>query len=125
MGTSASTIDFLLDQLAPLSGVSSRKMFGEYALYVDGKVVGLVCDDQLFLKITPAGKELVGERYQEGPPYPGAKPHLLVTEGIEDADWLCELVRRTAEALPAPQPKKPKTAKRADAAPASKSRRRR
>ena len=109
MGTSASTIDYLLDQLSSLPGVSSRKMFGEYGLYLDGKVVGFVCDDQLFLKITPAGKELVGARYQEGLPYPGAKPYLLVdADGLEDAEWLCGLVRVTADALPAPKPKKPK-----------------
>ena len=55
MATRQSTIDFLLDQLADLPGVRARKMFGEYALYLDEKVVALVCDDQLFLKPTPAG----------------------------------------------------------------------
>ena len=52
MGTRSDTIAHLLDALAPLP-LSARKMFGEYALYLDGKVVALVCDDQLFLKPTP------------------------------------------------------------------------
>jgi DNA transformation protein and related proteins len=116
MGTSASTIDFLLDQLSGLAGVSARKMFGEYALYFDGKVVGLVCDDQLFVKITPAGKEMLGPRYREGEAYPGAKPSMLIdADGLEDADWLCELVRVTAAGLPAPKPKKPKKPRRSRA----------
>ena len=47
MGTRQSTIDHLLDQLAAAGPVSVRKMFGEYCLYLAGKPVGLVCDDQL------------------------------------------------------------------------------
>ena len=55
MPTSQSTIDFLLDQLSGLPRVRARKMFGEYALYCQEKVVALVCDNQLFVKITPEG----------------------------------------------------------------------
>ncbi len=35
MATSQETVDFLLDQLRALPGVRARKMFGEYALYVE------------------------------------------------------------------------------------------
>ena len=109
MATSARTIDFLLDQLSTLKDVSARKMFGEYALYSGDKVVGLVCDDQLFIKITAPGKALVGKHYQEGFAYPGAKASVLVGAAfVEDDDRLAELIRVTAAALPAPKPKKPK-----------------
>lgn len=109
MATSQSTIDFLLDQLSALPGVRARKMFGEYALYCGEKVVALVCVNQLFVKITPAGKALVGERYQEGEAYPGAKPSMLIdAEEIDDCERLSELIRVTAAALPPPKPKKPK-----------------
>lgn len=112
MATSQSTIDFLLDQLRALPGVRARKMFGEYALYCGEKVVALVCDNQLFVKITPAGKALVGERYQEGEAYPGAKPSMLIdADEIEDSEQLCELIRVTAASLPPPKPKKPKKPK--------------
>ena len=56
MSTKQSTIDYLLDQLLGAGDVRARKMFGEYALYLDDKVVALVCNQQLFAKITPAGK---------------------------------------------------------------------
>jgi TfoX/Sxy family transcriptional regulator of competence genes len=79
MTTSQGTIDFLLDQLAGLPRVRARKMFGEYALYCDEKVVALVCDNQLFVKITPPGRALVGEGYVEGEAYPGAKPSMLMS----------------------------------------------
>lgn len=112
MATSQSTIDFLLDQLRDVPETRARKMFGEYALYVGDKVVALVCDDQFFIKITPAGKALVGDRYQEGEPYPGAKPALLIdADELDDSDRLCELVRVTAAALPPPKPKKPRKTK--------------
>ncbi len=107
MSTKQSTIDFILDQVSALGNVAARKMFGEYALYCEGKVVGLVCDDTLYIKITEPGKELVGDLYKEGAAYPGAKPSMVIAaEQIEDSDWLVELVRITAEALPVPKPKK-------------------
>lgn len=110
MATDQNTIDFLLDQLSRLGGASTKKMFGEYCLYLEGKPVGLVCDDQLYLKPTAAGKSKIGS-VVEGAPYPGAKPHLLITaDQWEDSEWLCDLVRATARELPLPKPKhkKPK-----------------
>lgn len=84
-------------------------MFGEYALYCDGKVVGLVCNDSLFIKITPEGKAFVGESYQEGNAYPGAKASMFIDgDQIEDQEWLCELIRLTAKVLPFPKVKKKK-----------------
>jgi DNA transformation protein len=108
MATAQNTIDFLLDQLAGAGDVTAKKMFGEYCLYLAGKPVGLVCDDQLFLKPTKAGQAMLDE-VVEGSPYPGAKPHLLVTaDQWEDAEWLREVVRATARELPLPKTKKPK-----------------
>lgn len=110
MATSSDTIVFLLDQLSSLGAASTKKMFGEYCLYPSGKPVGLVCDNQLYLKPTAAGKGKLDE-VVEGSPYPGAKPHLLITpDQWEDREWLCDLVRATDSELPMPKPrvKKPK-----------------
>jgi TfoX/Sxy family transcriptional regulator of competence genes len=113
MATQQATIDFLLDQLVDLRGVTARKMFGEYALYAGGKVVALVCDEQLFVKDTAAGREFAGERVDEGYPYPGAKVALRVAEDDwERRGWLTELLTRTADALPEPKPKKEKAKKK-------------
>ena len=109
MATSETTIRFLLDQLRNIPDVRTRKMFGEYALYVGEKVVALVCDDQLFVKITAPGKALVGKRYAEGCAYPGAKPSILVgADELDDHERLAALIRATAAALPSPKPKKPR-----------------
>lgn len=110
MSTSADTVTYIEDQLSSIAPrIRTRKMFGEYALYCDEKVVALICDDQVFVKITPAGKEVVGESYQEGFPYPGAKPAMLVDgEFLEDARLFTRLITVTAVALPAARPKKGK-----------------
>ena len=106
MATNQSTVDFIEDQLSSIQGVRSRKMFGEYALYIHNKVIGLICDDTLYIKITPEGKTHVGEHYQEGNAYPGAKPSMVIpAELIEDRDWLTTLATITADNLPTPKPK--------------------
>ena len=106
MATQESTADFLIDQLSDAGVVCCRKMFGEYALYCDEKVVALICDDKLFVKPTDAGRTFAGQP-EEAQPYPGSKPFLLVEEDrLEDKEWMTKLIRMTAEALPAPKPKK-------------------
>lgn len=108
MATKKNTIDYILEQIAQAGSVSARKMFGEYAVYCEGKVVALVCDDQLFIKPTNAGKKFIG-KVSEAPPYPGAKPYYLVDgDQWEDADWLSELIKISANELPLPKPKKKK-----------------
>lgn len=107
MGTAASTIEYLLDMLAPLP-LSARKMFGEYAIYLDGKVVALVCDDLLYLKPTP-GAQAALPGSPTGHPYPGAKLHLLVTDALDDPDRVAAALSATAADLPAPKPKRRKT----------------
>lgn len=79
-------------------------MFGEYAIYYHGKVVALICDNQLFVKITESGKKFVGS-IKLAPPYPGAKPHFLIDEQLEDRNWLTQLIALTARELPEPKAK--------------------
>ena len=105
MASHQSTVDYILEQIRTAGKVSSRKMFGEYALYCDAKIVALVCDDQLFVKPTPAGKAFIGA-VVEAPPYSGAKPYCLISgEKWDDREWLVELIRISAGELPLPKQK--------------------
>ncbi|MCJ7826972.1 MAG: TfoX/Sxy family protein [Demequinaceae bacterium] len=108
MATRRETIDYLLEQLEPLK-VRARAMFGEYCLYCDGKVIALVCDETFFLKPTLASDD---RGLREAEAYSGSKPYRVI-EGdlIEDSDGLRVLVQATADALPAPKPKRPRTAR--------------
>ncbi|KVU83744.1 competence protein TfoX [Burkholderia ubonensis] len=106
MASSQSTVDFIVEQMAAAGAVSARKMFGEYGIYCDGKMVALVCDDRLFVKPTPDGKAFLGE-CEEGPPYPGAKPCFVISgERWDEREWLSRLIRITAAQLPPPRPRK-------------------
>ena len=121
MATSQATIEYLMDQLSSVDGMTNRKMFGEYALYHHGKVVALVCDDTLFVKITEEGKAFIGADYKEGRAYPGAKPSMKIgSDVLEDHARLCELIRITSRNLPAP---KAKLARKTNAKPQQKPKR--
>jgi TfoX/Sxy family transcriptional regulator of competence genes len=108
MPSSQSTVDALLAAVADAGPVTTRKMFGEYCVYLGGKVVGIVADDEFFLKPTTVGRRLA-PKVEEKAPYPGAKPFLLVPKRKwSDADWMSGLLAATADELPEPRKKKPK-----------------
>ncbi|MBC3919332.1 TfoX/Sxy family protein [Undibacterium sp. CY18W] len=115
MASQASFVEFILDQLSACDDVIAKKMFGEYALYMSGKMFALICDDQLFIKPTTAGRELLGTT-TEVPPYPQARPwYLIDSDLLENRDDLAALARATAAALPMPVKKAKKTAKTSSA----------
>ncbi len=100
-------VEYITDQVDVSCNLTHRMMFGGCTLYSDGKVVALICDDQLFVKPTTAGKEFIGN-VVEAPAYPGAKNSFLIEDQLEDGEWLTELLRVTAAELPAPRSKKKK-----------------
>ncbi len=79
MAASKDTITFILGKLGNNPRFHARAMFGEYALYADGKVVALVCNDTLYVKILPASAALESV-CEKDVPYAGAKPHYVVAE---------------------------------------------
>ena len=111
MASDQDFVDFIVDQLQNAGEIRSRKMFGEYAVYCNNKVTALICDNQLFVKPTEAGRAFIGD-VVEAPPYPGAKMSFLIEDGFENREWISELVRITARELPEPKPKKKKKKKK-------------
>ncbi len=114
MASDHGIVAFILEQIASAGDVRARPMFGEYGLYCDDRMIAMVCDDQLFVKPTPGGRAYVSAgadagTIDEAPPYPGAKPCLLIdADRWDDADWLAGLVRISAAEIPLPKPKTPK-----------------
>ena len=106
MATRLDFVEYIADQLSGAGNITYRKMFGDYGMYLDGKIFALICNDQLFIKITEAGKQLCPD-LETAPPYEGAKPHFLFEE-IDNREFLVEFVTRTCEDLPIPKPKKKK-----------------
>lgn len=107
MASDQKIVDFVLDQVENAGEITAKKMFGEYGIYADGKIFGLICDNQLFIKPTTAGRTFIGN-VVEAPPYPSAKPSFLIEDKIEDRAWLSELVRLTVKELPEAKVKKRK-----------------
>ena len=108
MSTQQKTVDYILEQSAAAGTMTAKKMFGEYGLYCDGKVMAFMTDDQLFVKPTEAGRAYLGE-VTEAEAYPGSKMYFLIDgDRWDDAEWLAGLFKATADALPMPKPKKAK-----------------
>jgi TfoX/Sxy family transcriptional regulator of competence genes len=105
VSTQKEAVEFILTTLGHDILFTARAMFGEYALYVDGKVVALICDNQLYVKITDASKELE-MLCDKDSPYPGAKPHYLVEEDqLTKIVQLPEILLTTAHLIPKPKKK--------------------
>lgn len=105
MASEQKFVDFVVEQIQKVGTISTKKMFGEYGIYADDKIFGVICENKLFVKPTEAGRNFIGDPV-EMPAYEGAKPSFLIEEKIEDKDWLSELVRVTLKELPAPKAKK-------------------
>ena len=103
-------VTFIIDQIDDSCEITYRNMFGGGALYSKAKVVALICDDQLFVKPTEAGRSFIGD-VVEAPPYPGAKLSFLIQDEIDDGEWLTQLISVTEAELPKPRPKKKKKRK--------------
>ena len=106
MASSREYLDYILEQLSDLEGISYRAMMGEYILYLRGRIVGGIYDDRLLVKPTrSAVAYLPGAHYEQ--PYPGAKEMLLVDE-VDRPGFVSGLLAAMYEELPEPKAKKKK-----------------
>ena len=115
MASSLEFVEYAAGQLAGAGEITWKRMFGEYGLYCNGLFFAVICDNQLFVKMTEAGLQLAPDLPQ-AQPYNGAKNHFLL-EDLEDREWLAEFAQASCRELAATaRPKKPKAAKAAKAA---------
>ena len=104
MASSKDFVLFVTEQCGGAGEIVARKMFGDYGIYCDGKIFGLICDDRFYLKPTEAVRPLL-RTIEMRPPYDGAKDYLYIAD-VDDRDYISMLVRETCKALPAPKAKK-------------------
>jgi DNA transformation protein and related proteins len=114
MASDPEFVRFVCEQLRGAGAISSKRMFGEAAVYLQDKVIGLVCDNQFFIKPTEVGRTQIGVPI-EAPPFPGANNWFLMAD-LDDPEFLAELVRATAAALPSPRIKAKKKTRAKSAA---------
>lgn len=99
-------VEYVCAQISAAGDITYKKMFGEYGVYCDGKVIGVICDNQFFVKKTEAGGALCPD-YGEAAPYTGAKPHFMI-DSVDNQELMARFIRATCDELPVPKPKKKK-----------------
>ena len=103
MATGKEYLEFILDQLSMLDGITHRSMMGEYLIYYHSKLAAYLCDDRLLVKILPSSTRMLPDAQKE-PPYEGAKAMLLV-EDVDDREFLKALFEAMYPELPEPKRK--------------------
>lgn len=104
MASSKEYLDYVLDQLSDLEGITVRAMMGEYILYIRGRIFGGIYDDRLLVKDVPAARERLPGAEPEAP-YPGGKPMLPAVD-MDDREKLQALVQAMFPQLPEPKRKR-------------------
>lgn len=104
MASNLDFVQYVCEQISGAGEITYKKMFGEYGIYCNGKVIGVICDNQFYVKKTDAGSAIL-TGCEEASPYTGAKPHLLI-ESVDDKDLMTKFIAATYEEVPAPKSKK-------------------
>ena len=97
MACNADFVQYVVDQCSGAGEIAVKKMMGDYCIYCDGVLFGLICDNNLYIKETDAGRELLKEVILRSP-YPGAKDYFFI-EDIDDSEYLSGLICATLPAL--------------------------
>ena len=101
MASNTDFVQYIADQCSGAGEIVTKRMFGEYGIYCDGKLFGLVCDDRFYVKPTEGGRALLKE-VELCPPYDGAKDYFLIAD-VDDRDIIAKLVKITCQELPEPK----------------------
>ena len=104
MASQSDFVQYIAEQCSGAGTITVRKMFGDYAVYCNGKIFGHICDDCFFVKPTEAVRPLL-RTIDLRPPYDGAKDYFYIAD-VDDRDYLSLLVSETCKALPEPKQKK-------------------
>lgn len=103
MACSTEFIDFICQTLSPLGEVRSRKMMGDYVIYVNGKCVITACDNNAYVKKLPCIAGLMAGA-ESGCPYPGAKEAYILD--LSDTRNTLKVIELLWDNIPFPKPKK-------------------
>lgn len=106
MASTVEFVEYVCEQIGGAGNITYKKMFGEYGVYCNQKIIGLICNNQFFVKKTKVGETLLTSP-EEASPYTNAKPHFVI-DSLEDKEFLSDFIEKTCEELPMPKPKSKK-----------------
>ena len=95
MASNLDFVQYVADQCDGAGEITVKKMFGDYGIYCNGKIFGLICDDCFFLKPTDIVRSLL-RIVDMRPPYDGAKDYYYIAD-VDDRDYLSLLVQRNGK----------------------------
>ena len=104
MASSKEYLNFILEQLSGMEGISYRAMMGEFIIYYNGKIVGGIYDDRFLVKPVKATMAMLPDAKMELP-YEGGKEMLFV-EDVDNREFLEKMFTAIYEELPEPKKKK-------------------
>jgi TfoX/Sxy family transcriptional regulator of competence genes len=104
MASNSDFVQYIAEQCSGAGEIVTKKMFGDYGIYCNGKIFGLICDNLFYLKPTEIVRALLRE-VELRPPYEGAKDYFYIAD-VDDRDYLSALVSETCKALPEPKKRK-------------------
>ena len=99
--------EFIREVFSAAGDIVIKSMMGGYLVYLNGRLIGDICDNELFLKRTPTTDKLLADselRY----PYEGSKTLMHVFDRFENTDLITELLEGMYTELPEKKSKKAK-----------------
>lgn len=88
-------VQYVVDQCSGAGEIMVRKMMGDYCIYCNGVIFGLICDNNLYIKVTDAARPLLRKVVLRAP-YSGAKDYFYIAD-VDDRDYLAEIIRITIQ----------------------------
>ncbi len=104
MASNPGFVQYIIEQCSGAGEIAVKKMMGDYCAYCDGVLFGLICDNNLYVKVTEPGRAILKEVILR-PPYEGARDYFYISD-VDDRDYLTALIKATIPALPKPKIKK-------------------
>lgn len=99
MATTKEFHDYIVDNLQKVGNISTRKMMGEYLIYYEGKLIGNICDNCLFLKPTESVLRLMPDADRQYP-YEGSKTLMVVVDEVENREVMTKVLHAMYKELP-------------------------
>ena len=61
MACNSEFVQYVIEQCSGAGEIAVRKIMGDYCIYCDGIIFGLICDKNLFIQVTEPGRKLLKE----------------------------------------------------------------
>ena len=97
--------EYVREVFSAAGDIVIRSMMGGYLVYLNGKLIGDICDNELFLKRTPTSDRLLADS-ELCYPYEGSKTLMHVFDKFEDTALVLELLDGMYAELPEKKPAK-------------------